>query len=138
MGSEKIAEGVAQAAGGGLGVGGGIWFVRWFILWLSARHDSKQAALDAQDERIDQEWKKIREELKAEVGAIRRQNEALRFAFHHVAGALIRLDPRNPALIQAEQLLAQAFPIDLQMVADRAAAALDRSEEERLTRQGGA
>lgn len=130
---QSIVESLARMAAGGLGVGGGWFMLRWVIDKITARLDRRQQQLDIQDEKLDQEWKAIREELKLRVDKIEKQNEALRFAFHHVAGALIRIDPQNPALKQAEQLLAQAFPIDLTLLADRAAAALDLSEERRLS-----
>lgn len=119
-----LEEGV-QIASAGVGVGGGFFALRWLVGWLTGRMDRRQLLLDAQDERVDREWQKIRERVEERLGKVERQNEALRFAFHHVAGALIRIDPQNPALAQAEQMLSQAFPVDFTLLAERAGSAVD-------------
>ncbi|MBY8826129.1 hypothetical protein [Sphingomonas colocasiae] len=130
-----IVDNAVQIAAGGAGAGGGFYAIRWFFQWITGRLDRRQDLLDAQDQRVDREWQAIREELKADndrmkarLEAISRQNEAIRFAFHHVAAALIRIDPKNPALIQAEQMLAKAFPVDFGMMLDRIDAAAAASE----------
>lgn len=120
---ESIQIGSAAA-----GAGGGFFLLRWVFDRVVARLDRRQANLDAQDERVDREWQKIREKVEQRLDRVERQNEALRFAFHHVAGALIRIDPQNPALAQAEQMLAQAFPIDFALLGERAGAALDKAQ----------
>ena len=132
MSEPTLLEESVQIASASAGVGGGLIFMRWLIGWLTGRADKRQEVLDAQEGSIDQQWTAFREELKGEnadlkrrVGAVETQNTALRRAFNHVAGALIRLDPMNPALAQADQMLAQAFPLDFNLAADRADAALD-------------
>lgn len=140
MSEPSMMETAAEVAAGGAGFGGAFAAFWWLINWFTGRADKRQAVLDAQEEKVDQDWRAIREELHAanaatnrKLAAIEKQNEALRFAFHHVAGALIRIDPKNPALVQAEQLLAQAFPIDFGMLAARAEAALDQVAADRAT-----
>lgn len=142
MSDHRLVEDVAQAAAGGASLGGGFFLLRWLITAITGRMDRKQADLDAQDARLDAEWRAIREELKAKIAKMEaaqevqaRQNEALRFAFHHVAAALIKVDPGNPALANAEQRLNQAFPVDFDILAQQAADALDMSEERRLAGQ---
>lgn len=132
MAETKMIDDVAQVAAGGVSFGGGLYMARWLILWLTGRADRKQALIDEQEAKVDREWATMREELKAERQAdklrldrIEKQNQALRFAFHHVAAALIRIDPQNPALSQAEQMLSQAFPLDFSLIAERAAAAVE-------------
>lgn len=127
-------ETALSAAAGGGSFAGVLLFARWVIVWLTGRHDRRQALLDEQDLKQDLAWKAIREELKEQIAGlskqvetIGRQNNALRIAFHHVAGALIHVDPTNPALIQAEKILSQAFPLDLSMLAEQAGRALDRA-----------
>lgn len=118
----------------GGGTLGGTFFAMWKLLaWLTGRHDRRQALLDAQDERQDREWQKLRENLEgvvqrheARIAALESKNEALRLVIHHLAGALVRVDPDNPALALADQILAVAFPVDLAMLSQRAEIALER------------
>lgn len=130
-----VLDNAVQVAAGGAGAGGGFFALRWLVNWFTGRLERREELLDKQDERVDREWQKLREELKADNEAMKlrlaeigRQNEAIRFAFHHVAAALIKVDPKNPALIQAEQMLAKAFPVDFGMMLDRIDAAATASE----------
>ncbi len=125
MSDDTFVESAVQAAASGGGFAGVFLFLRWAVAVLTGRADKREQKLDAQDARLDAEWKQIREDMKRRLERIEKQNEALRFAFHHVAGALIRVDPNNPALAQAETLLNQAFPVDFRLIAERAGAALD-------------
>jgi len=125
MSEDRLIDGAVTAAAGGGGFAGAFLALRWLVNWLTGRMDRRQALLDQQDARIDQEWKQIRDEMKERLDKIETQNGALRVAFHHVAGALVRVDPSNPALLLAEQILAQAFPLDLNALAAQAGAAID-------------
>lgn len=138
MADPGILDEAVTAAATGTGVGGGFFALRWLVLWLTGRLDKRQALLDAQDERVDREWQTIREELKAKNAAldqrldqIEQQNNALRFAFQHVAGALVRIDPKNEALIIADRILAAAFPADFSLGVAMAGAALDEDDRRR-------
>jgi len=117
------------ASAGAFGAsGGGVFFIlRWLWLAVTGRLDRREARLDALDVKVDLEWQKIREELQGRLGKLEQQNEALRFAFHHVSVELIRHAPESPALRIAQQLLSQAFPIDLNDLAYRAEEALARN-----------
>lgn len=128
MNEPTLLEESVKVASGAAGAGGGFFALRWLIGWLTGRMDRRQTLLDAQDERVDREWQKIRERVETRLDKVEQQNEALRFAFHHVAGALIRIDPQNPALAQAEQMLAQAFPIDFTILTAQAEAALEHAQ----------
>ncbi|RYG90104.1 MAG: hypothetical protein EON59_00555 [Alphaproteobacteria bacterium] len=138
MPEPRIIDEVATAAGAGGGIGAVLLAGRYLINWFTGRIDRRQEALDAQDSKIDLEWQQLREELKAanlemkrRVDQIEQQNNALRYAFQHVAGALVKVDPTNPALARAEHVLAQAFPLDLSFMVDRAELALDRDAAQR-------
>ncbi|MFZ2996296.1 hypothetical protein [Sphingobium sp.] len=131
MPEPKIIDDAVQAAAGGGTMGAVFFFLRWTWMQVTGRADRKQMLIDAQEAKVDREWETIREELKAErqadklrVDRIERQNQALRFAFHHVAAALIRIDPQNPAITQAEQMLATAFPVDFRLLAEQAESAI--------------
>ncbi|RSU21195.1 hypothetical protein [Sphingomonas koreensis] len=133
-----ILEEGAKIASAGVGVGGGFFALRWLVGWLTGRMDRRQEVLDAQEGSIDQEWKDLREELKRDNADLKRrmdsvetQNSALRRAFNHVAGALIRIDPLNAALAQADQMLTQAFPLDFSLTTERAEAALNATDPAR-------
>lgn len=124
---------VATAAAAG---GGSLAIVWKMIGWLTQWSERKAARLDAQEERADREWRQIREDIKdqlktalARIEKMETQNTALRRAFNHVAGALIRIDPRHPALQQADQIMGTAFPLDFELSTARAEAALDRIED---------
>lgn len=134
MSEGKIIEDIAQVAVGGASVGGGFVGFRWLMNWLTQWSEKRAARLDAQEERADLEWKEIRQALKDQLAdALRRvekvevQNLALRRAFNHVAGALLRHDPKHPALMEADQIMAAAFPTDFELAVSRAEAALDRA-----------
>jgi hypothetical protein len=124
-------DAVTAVIGGG-STGGVFFALRRAWLQFTGRTDRKQALIDAQEAKVDREWETIRENLKKErqqdkerLDRIERQNEALRFAFHHVAAALIRIDPQNPVLSQAEHMLSTAFPIDFRLLAEQAGRAVD-------------
>lgn len=131
MDESALAKDVAQAAAGGFSLGTGLFFVRWLVQVATKWSERREARLTAKEDRADREWQKIREEIKQQladalkrVGTVERQNLALRRAFNHVAGALIRLDPQHAALAEADQLLAASFPVDFDLAVARAEGAL--------------
>jgi len=92
---------------------GGIFFgARWLLNWLTGRADKRQQQLDDQNLALDMGWKEYRHNIETRLKSVERQNRALRLSFEHVAGALIRKDPENPALAIADRIMAQAFPDD--------------------------
>ena len=131
MDESALASDVAQAAAGGFSLGTGFFAVRWLVQIVTRWSERREARLNAQEDRADREWQNIREEIKQQLadankrlGTVERQNVALRRAFNHVAGALIRLDPQHAALAEADQLLASSFPVDFDLTAARAEGAL--------------
>lgn len=75
---------------------------------LQIWHDELDKRERALEEKQSEYWTRIEYELRL----VRTQNSALRMAFELVAAPLRQLDPHNPALAQAEQLLHAAFPLD--------------------------
>jgi hypothetical protein len=131
----KLIEDAVQVAAGATGLGGGLYGLRWLINWLTQWSERRAARLDVQEERADQEWKAIREEIMRQlagalgrVDKVEQQNMGLRRAFNHVAAALIRIDPQHRALAEADRILALAFPDDFEIPAARAEAAIDRAQ----------
>ena len=61
----------AKIASGFGGFGGGLVFARWFIGWLTVRHDTREAALRAEDSELDHKWRAYRETIEAENAALR-------------------------------------------------------------------
>lgn len=112
-------------AGGGLVVAGAgfLKLAQRFIAWLDKRaalagrtraaglqdwEDKLTARESAFDAAIDDRLKSIEGQLEQR----RAESVALRMAFELAAEALRRVDPKNPALKRAEQLLIAAFPLD--------------------------
>jgi hypothetical protein len=132
-----VVSGVAAAATGAAAAasGFGIWRI---LLWLTIRFDKRQAQLDAEHAALDMSWKdyrllleRDRRGLQQRMTTMEKQGRALRMAFEHVAGALIRVDPDNPALAVVDKILAAAFPDDFTVTTYRAETALDRDIAER-------
>ncbi|MCJ8159902.1 hypothetical protein [Sphingomonas sp. LaA6.9] len=120
------------AAGGSAGaVFGAVFFaLRWFVNWIAERHDKRQASLDAEHAELDQSWKSYRLVLERELGTIKRELNAVRFAFQRVSAALIEVDPTNPAIAEAAHIMAIAFPADFSLDVARAEAALNGHAKE--------
>jgi hypothetical protein len=130
---QSAIELAVTAAATGSGAGGGFFVLKWLLQWLTGRADKRQAQLDAEHAALDMSWKdyrllleRDRQELQLRMSTMEKQGRALRLSFEHVAGALIRLDPHNPALAIVDKILATAFPDDFSLAAYRAEAALDR------------
>lgn len=121
------------AGGGTVAASGfGVWRL---LLWLTNRFDKRQAQLDAGQNALDMSWKAYRlfleqerQELRQRMDTMEGQNRALRLAFEHVAGGLIRIDPAHPSLHMAERLLHSAFGDDLTVLAARAEAAVAKAQ----------
>lgn len=105
-------EQLMQVAAGGATAGGGFYGVRWVVMYLTGRADQRQAKLDREHDALDMSWKDYRLNLETRFKQLERQNRALRMAFEHVAGALVRKDPDNPALAIADRIMASTFPDD--------------------------
>jgi hypothetical protein len=122
---ERLAAQFAEVAVGGASLGGGFVTLRWFFNFIAARHDRRQAVLDAKQEKLDAEhealdggWAQYRRKLERrieqlEVAAEARDGQmmAMRLAFELVGAELRKADPNNGALRRAEQLLVRAFPL---------------------------
>ncbi|HEX7856084.1 MAG TPA: hypothetical protein VF503_20580 [Sphingobium sp.] len=114
---------LAGIVGAGIAVGKG---VQWLLGFRERRADSRARKLQIWHDELDKReqdledrqteyWMRIEADLsgvKADLAATKVQNGALRMAFELVAAPLRALDPHNPALGQAEQLLRAAFPLD--------------------------
>lgn len=125
-------QGAGAAGAAFAGTGFGMWRL---LLWFTVRLDKRQAQLDAEHGALDMGWKEYRLllerdrlDLRANFARLEKQNRALRMSFEHVTGALIRVDPDNPALGFVDKILAAAFPDDFTMAAFRAEAALNRND----------
>jgi len=86
---------------------------RWLLGHADRREQRRQDRLDAEEEDLGKSWSAYRKRIEARLQVVERQNYGFRLAFEHVAGALIRIDPHNPALAIAGKLLEQAIPIEL-------------------------
>lgn len=86
---------------------------RWMLGHADRRDARRQARLDDEEEKLDQGWSAYRRRIEERLITVERQNYGLRLAFEHVFGALIRVDPQNPAIGRAGDLLERAFPIEI-------------------------
>lgn len=110
---------------------------RFLFNWVERRASSRAAKLEQwhtelkqREGRLDQEQAAFQARLEESVAQLGRENRALRLAFQLVSAPLRQLDPANPALIRAEQLLQAAFPLDAELGEDlaRLIAAIPESE----------
>lgn len=107
----------------------------WLLNWKEARAQSRAAKLQAwhdelaareakQDERDVKYQLHIEGELSRQGAQLRRATleiRVLRTAFELVAEPLRRLEPDNPSLMRANEMLLRAFPLDPALPADLAA-----------------
>lgn len=98
---------------------------RFLFNWTERRASSRAAKLEAwhnelkeREAKLDNEQTAFQARLEESVAQLGRENRALRLAFQLVSAPLRTLDPSNPALIRAEQLLQAAFPLDADISAD--------------------
>ena len=116
---QDLAKGAADTIGAGVGAGGAFFGLRWLLTFFTKRADARQAQLDAEHDALDTSWATYRKNIETRLSTMERQNRALRLSFEHVAGALIRKDPDNPALVIADRIMAQAFPDDFSLTVPR-------------------
>lgn len=107
---------VGVAAGKGIG---------WLLNWRDARAKTRAAKLDRWHEELLKREKELDDKLDQRMNGLERQVGDLtvavdkwRMAFHMVAAELLQRHPQSAALIQAQKILAEAFPIHLAMPAD--------------------
>lgn len=131
--ADGLTEDVIKVGAAAASAGGGLYMVRWFVMWVTGLHRHRQALLDAQDARLDKEWKEIRIAMQERLDRLESQNRALLYGFQHVSGALTKIDPDNPALEAAHRFVESTFPLDMRELVGRAAHALDEAEARRNT-----
>jgi hypothetical protein len=128
-------EPLKEAASLGAGGGAAFFALRWVVVWVTARLDRRQAQIDAEEAALAMSWKDYRifleqrqQLMETEMKQLSNGNKALRLAFEHVATALIRIDPQNPALERAGKIMAEAFPLDFTFPLQMAGGALDKED----------
>lgn len=92
--------------------------LQWLLNWKDARENTRSAKLDrwhrellAREAHLAREQTAYQQRIEDRLEVIDTQNQALRIAFDLVAGKLRKVAPEDAALVQAEQLLAAAFPL---------------------------
>lgn len=107
-----FAGGVALLAA----VGGGL---RWLLNWSERRLESRAVKLQRwhdeltlRETRLDAERENEIRDIRLQLEQVRGEHRALFQAYHLIAGALVKLDPSNPALRAASRLLSTAFKVD--------------------------
>lgn len=126
--------GVSAGEIGGIiaGLVGGIIAIGKGFAWLlnlreeraasrTAKLDAWHAELAAREAKADRRDAEYQQHIETEIRALKVQNLALRAAFNLVAAPLRELDPMNPALRQAQDMLTRAFPLDPHLPEDMGA-----------------
>ncbi|UZW55567.1 hypothetical protein NUH86_01810 [Sphingobium sp. JS3065] len=113
---------VAAAVAIGKGLG-------WLLNWRDARANTRTAKLDKWHDELERREKELDAKLEDRMESLERQvaqhTAALdkwRMAFHLVAAELLQRHPQSTALMQAQKILAEAFPVSLTVPDDMAAA----------------
>lgn len=93
--------------------------IAWLLNWNDARASTRTAKLDAWEVKLDKRETEFEAKTDArmttmehEMTAMGRENRALRTAFQRVAVRLQFFSPNDPALADAERILAQAIPLE--------------------------
>ena len=93
--------------------------IRWLLNFRERQANSRQAKLQiwhdeltAREDKLDEKLSDYQKKTEASLAVALSQNRALRIAFELVAAPMRKIDPGNPNLAQAEQLLHAAFPLD--------------------------
>lgn len=93
--------------------------IKWAIGWSDKRFDKRTAELEAWEAQLRSRERSFEDsinnrlsDVERENRVLARENRGLRVAFQHVSAALYRHDPKDPALMLAEQILAQSIPLD--------------------------
>ncbi|WP_278983281.1 hypothetical protein [Sphingobium yanoikuyae] len=90
----------------------------WLLNWKDARAQSRAAKLQAWHDELekreteqDERDRRYQQHIETQLRRLTAENRVLRRAFELVAEPLRRIEPTNPALAQAQQMLDRAFPI---------------------------
>jgi len=99
--------------------------IAWAINWRDTRAQTRTAKLDAWQNELKEREKLLADkvdqrmdELEHQVGALTVAVDKWRMAFHLVAAELLQRHPQSAALMQAQSILAEAFPVVLTVPAD--------------------
>lgn len=111
----------------------------WLLDWEERRKETRQAKLDrwhrelaAREDKLERQQEEYQSRIEKQLDHLQRQQAALVGGYQLIAGALRLIDPSNPALRQADDLLRTAFPLDPLVPVDLHALALraHRTDEE--------
>lgn len=124
--SGEIGGVLAGIIAGGVAIGKGL---AWLLNWRDARAKTRTAKLDKWHEELARREKDLDARLDHRLESLERQvtqhTAALdkwRMAFHLVAAELLQRHPQSTALMQAQKILAEAFPLNLTLPEDMEAA----------------
>jgi len=105
-----------------LAIGAG---VQWLFRFRATAARTRTAKLDAwhkelaeREEKFEAARARFEEKVESRLQRLERENYALRQAFNLVRPRLHQLSPTDPTLALADQILAQAFPIEPEVPPD--------------------
>lgn len=94
--------------------------IAWIVGWSDARAISRSAKLDQwhkelveRDRELDARDDRRLAALEGQVAELTRAVDKWRTAFHLVSAELLQKNPKSVALMQAQKILAEAFPLHL-------------------------
>lgn len=92
----------------------------WFLNWNEARASTRSVKLDKWHDELEEREKaldaRINERMSSfeqQVAELGRAANKWRMAFHLVAAELLQRNPQSIALMQAQKILAEEFPLSL-------------------------
>ncbi|MEV5021429.1 hypothetical protein MRBLMA1_001252 [Sphingobium sp. LMA1-1-1.1] len=100
----------------------------WLLNWRDARAKTRAAKLQVWHDELKAREDALDRKIDARLASFEQQVDKWRLAFHLVAAELLQRYPQSMALMQAQKILAEAFPIHLAVPEDMARS-LDRLDE---------
>ncbi|MEV5033692.1 hypothetical protein MRBLMC3_002929 [Sphingobium sp. LMC3-1-1.1] len=97
----------------------------WIINWRDTREQTRAAKMQAwhdelksREDALDRKIEDRMASFEHQVGELTRVVDKWRLAFHLVAAELLQRDPQSKALLQAQRILSEAFPLNLAVPED--------------------
>lgn len=94
--------------------------LQWLLNWNDVRASARSARLDLWEAKLEKRETEFESRIDAEIKSLKDENRAWRLAFHLVSQRLMMLDPTDRALIDADEVLRSAFPVDTHLPSDMA------------------
>lgn len=114
LSSGEVGGALAGVIAVGMAVGKG---VAWLLNWRDVRAQTRAAKLQVWHDELKAREDALDRKIEARLASFEQQVDKWRLAFHLVAAELLQRYPQSMALMQAQRILAEAFPMHLSDVA---------------------